>query len=448
MGALMHQMERVNREATYMAALELAYRENKKKGQSHAEAKKNAIDAATDTTLAATFDFSSYNKPRVLTTPVGRISGQFFSYPYMMSSLMVRNMYTAIKFGKLEPGERMAAAQVATGTMVNIGLYAGLTGIPLYGLFKVIGSMLAWLFDDDEEEGGLSYVDADGNIKATYDIDWWFRNVWIPKFFGPEGTVANLFGLDDDTAATLALSMEKGPISAITDIDLANSVALDFMFFVPREPRADTAEGKIVEYTFSGLTGAFGNAVMDYVKAGKDLMNGYTSRALEKAPKLYGNIAKASRFAEEGQLNYNRELVGMDADFWTSDKAILQGLGFASTEAAQRQQQNYEGRTITEKVKKAREGMLSKIRKVALDGYQYGYTPEVMAERQKVMEEWAEFNQTYPTDVIGVDTLYEVQTNAITDALKSKATRGVPLDEKGKTPYLQDIFLRRVEAEE
>jgi len=50
--------------------------------------------------------------------------------------------------------------------------------------------------------------------------------------------------------------------------------------------------------------------------------------------------------------------------------------------------------------------------------------------------------------VIGVDTLYEVQTNAITDALKSKATRGVPLDEKGKTPYLQDIFLRRVEAEE
>jgi hypothetical protein len=448
MGALMHQMERVNREATHMAALELAYRENKKKGQSHAEAKKNAIDAATDTTLAATFDFSSYNKPRVLTTPVGRISGQFFSYPYMMSSLMVRNMYTAIKFGKLEPGERMAAAQVATGTLVNIGLYAGLTGIPLYGLFKVIGSMLAWLFDDDEEEGGLSYIDANGNVKATYNIDWWFRNVWIPKFFGPDGTVANLFGLDDDTAATLALSMEKGPISAITDIDLANSVALDFMFFVPREPRADTAEGKIMEYAFSGLTGAFGNAVMDYVKAGKDLMNGYTNRALERAPKLYGNIAKANRFAEEGQLNYNRELVGMDADFWTSDKAILQGLGFASTEAAQRQQQNYEGRTIIEKVKKAREGMLSKIRKVALDGYQYGYTPEVMAERQKVMKEWIEFNQTYPTDVIGIDTLYEVQANAINDALRSKATRGVPLEEKDKTPYLRDIFLRRVEAEE
>ena len=449
MGALMHQMERVNREATYMAALELAYRENKQKGQDHAEAKKNAIEAAVETTLAATFDFSSYNKPRVLTTGVGRLAGQFMSYPYMMSSLLVRNMYTAIKFGPLEPGERKAAALIATGSLVNIGLYAGLTGLPLYGLFKVIGSMLAWLFDDEDEEGGLSYVDESGNIKATYDIDWWFRNVWIPKFFGVDGTVQNLFGYDDDTAALVALSVEKGPISAITDVDLSNSVALDFMFFVPREPRAETPEGKIVEYTFSGLTGAFGNTIMDYVKAGKDLMNGYEARALERLPKLFGNVAKANRFATEGQLNYNRELVGMDAEFWTTPKAILQALGFASTEASQRQQQNYEGRQITQRVKTARDDMLAEIRKVALDRYQYGDTPEVREEEQKIREEWVKFNNTYPTDVIGVDSFYEVQVNAVNDAIMSQATRGLPMDEKGvKTPYLRDLYLRRLQEEE
>lgn len=447
MGSLMHQMERVNREATYMAALELAYRENRKKNQSHAEAKKNAIESAVDTTLEATFDFSSYNKPRVLTSGLGRLAGQFMSYPYMMTSLLTRNMYTALKVGQLEPGERMAAAQIATGALVNIGLYAGLTGLPLYGLFKVIGSMLAWLFDDEDEEGGLSYVDENGNLKATYNIDWWFRNVWIPKFFGPDGTVANLFGLDDDTAATLALAAEKGPISAITDIDLANSVALDFLFFVPREPRAETVEGQLVEYTFAGLTGAFGNTVMDYIKAGKDLMNGYEGRALERMPKLFGNMAKANRFAEEGQLNYNRELVGMDADFWTSDKAILQALGFSSTEADQRQQQNYEAKSIRVEVEKAREDVLTKFRKVALDAYQYGPTPEVLEERQKVMEDWLEFNQRYPTDVIGMDTLYEVQTNAVDKALKSKATRGVPFDME-KTPYLRGVLRERVEAEE
>jgi hypothetical protein len=341
----------------------------------------------------------------------------------------------------------LAAAQVATGSLVNIGLYAGLTGLPLYGLFKAVGSMLAWLFDDEDEEGGLSYVDESGNIKATYDIEWWFRNVWTPKFFGPDGTVANLFGLDDDTAATLALAVEKGPISAITDVDLANSVALDVLFFIPREPRADTAEGRLVEYTFAGLTGAFGNVVMDYMKAGKDLMNGYEGRALERLPKLFGNIAKANRFAEEGQLNYNRELVGMDADFWTSDKAILQALGFASTEADQRQQQNYEAKTIRVEVEEARADMLNKFRKVALDTYQYGPTPEVLEERQKVMEEVAEFNQTYPTDVIGIDTLYETQTNAIEKALKSKASRGVPFDME-KTPYLRGMLRERVEAEE
>lgn len=449
MGTLMHQMERVNREATYMAALELAYRENKKKGQTHAEAKKNAIEAAVDTTLAATFDFSSYNKPRVLNTGVGRLAGQFMSYPYMMTSLLARNMYTAIKVSGLEPGERKAAIQTATGALFNIGLYAGLTGVPLYGLSTTIASMLLWAFgDDEEEEGGLSYLDENGNIKATYNVDWWFRNVWIPKFFGPDGTAANLFGLDAETAEVVARSVEKGPISAITDIDLSNSVALDFLFFVPRESRADTPEGKVVDYTFSAITGAAGNMVMDYIKAGKDLMNGYTDRALEKLPKLFSNIAKANRFANEGQTNYNRELVGMNADFWSSDKAILQGLGFASTEASQKQQQNYEAKSINVKVEKARADFLDKLRKTALDRYQYGVTPETEAAQQQIVKDWVTFNQTYPTHVIGIDSFYEVQNNAVNAAVESYGTRGLPMDTKGgKTPYLSDLYLRRLETE-
>jgi hypothetical protein len=447
MGTLMHQMERVNREATYMAALELAYRENKKNGQTHAEAKKNAIEAAVETTLAATFDFSSYNKPRVLNTGVGRLAGQFMSYPYMMTSLLARNMYTAIKFGELEPGERKAAIQTATGALFNIGLYAGLTGVPLYGIATTIASLLLWAFDDDdEEEGGLSYIDEDGNIKATYNIDWWVRNVWIPKTFGPDGTVANLFDLDDGTAEVLARSVEKGPISAITDIDLSNSVALDFMFFLPNESRADTPEGKVVDYTFSAVTGAAGNVVLDYIKAGKDLMNGYTDRALERLPKLFGNVAKANRFATEGQTNYNRELVGMDADFWSSDKAILQALSFASTEADQKQQQNYEAKSIKADVASAREDFLNKLRKTALDRYQYGSTPETDAAQQQIVKDWVKFNRTYPTDVIGLDSFYEVQNNAVNAAVESRGTRGLPIDEK--TPYLRDIYLRRLKTEE
>jgi hypothetical protein len=449
MGTLMHQMERVNREATYMAALELAYRENKKKGQPHAEAKKNAIEAAADTTLAATFDFSSYNKPRVLNTGVGRLAGQFMSYPYMMTSLLARNMYTAIKVSGLEPGERKAAIQTTTGTLFNIGLYAGLTGVPLYGFFTTIASLLLWAFgDDEEEEGGLSYLDKDGNIKATYNIDWWVRNVWIPQTFGPDGTVANLFDLEDDTAEIVARSVEKGPISAITDIDLSNSVALDFLFFLPRESRAETPEGKVVDYTFSAVTGAAGNTVMDYIKAGKDLMNGYTDRALEKLPKLFSSIAKANRFATEGQTNYNRELVGMDKDFWSSDKVILQALSFASTEASQKQQQNYEAKSINVKIEKARADFLNKLRKTALDRYQYGVTPETEAAQQQIVKEWVEFNQTYPTHVIGLDSFYEVQNNAVNNAVESYGTRGLPMDPKGvKTPYLSDLYLRRLETE-
>jgi F0F1-type ATP synthase delta subunit len=452
MGSLMHQMERINRETTYMAALELAYRENRKKKQSHAEAKKNAIESAVETTLEATFDFSSYNKPRILNEGVGRLAGQFQSYPWFLSSLLGRKLYTAIFGGKdLEPGERLAAAEVATGTLFNMMLYAGIKGIPLYGLGMGIASMLLWAYstfaDDDEEEGGLSYIDENGELKFTYNVEWWFRNVWLPKFLGPDGTVANLLGLDDDTAATVALAASRGAIPAITDVDVSNSVALEFMFFLPEESRADTLGGKIVEYTFTAFGGAFGNTVMDYAKAAEDLMAGYTNRALERMPRLFGNVAKAYRFAEEGQLNYDRELVGMDKDFWTDDKVILQALSFASTEASQRQEQNYEARTIRKDVEKARVDMLNKFRKVALDTHQYGPTPEVLKERREVMKEVAEFNATYPTHIIGFDTLYETQTNAIEKALKSKASRGVPFDME-KTPYLRGMLRERVEAEE
>jgi len=446
MGALMHQMERTNREATYMAALELAYRENKKKGQTHAEAKKNAIEAAVETTLAATFDFSAYNKPRILTSDVGRLAGQFMTYPYMMSSLLVRNLYTAIKFGPLEPGERLAAAQTAAGALINIGLYAGLTGLPLYGLAKVIGSMLAWLFDDDDEEGGLSYIDAEGNIKATYDIDWWFRNVFIPRHFGADGTVANLFGLDDATAGTLARAVEKGPISAITDIDLANSVALDFMFFLPEAPRTEKPEQQVTETVFNTLTGAAGGVAMDYLKAGKDAMDGYTLRALEKMPKLYGNVAKAMRFSEEGQRTYQGELLGMDKDFWTSDKAILMSLGFNSTEAGQRQKQYYDAKKLEKGITAERNKVLSQWRKFIVDVELKGYTPELQAERDRVLEERNAYNRKFPTNPIGTDTLFETQTNALEKMRSSNVTRGVPIDEK--SPYLKDILVRRLNAEE
>lgn len=448
MGSLMHQMERVNREATYMAALELGYRKARDAGKPHEVAKQEAIESALETTLAATFDFSAYNKPRILTGTAGRLAGQFFTYPYMMSSLLVRNLYTAIKFGPLEPGERKAAAQIAVGALLNIFAYAGSTGLPLYGLAKLIGSMLAWAFDDDDEEGGLTYVDENGDLKATYDIDWWWRNVFIPRHFGAGGTVPTLFDLDADTAEMLARAVEKGPISAITDVDLANSVALDFLFFLPEQPKAETTQGKIAETALNVITGAAGSTVIDYAKAIEDAMGGYTLRALEKIPKLYGNIAKSMRFSEEGQRTYQGELLGMDKDFWTSDKAILQGLGFSSTEADVRQKQFYDGKKITKEVAAERDKVLSQWRKFIVDVELRGFTPELQAERNRVLEERNKYNAKYPTDPISTDTLFETQMNALEKMRTSTATRGVPLDVTGKTPYLEDIYMRRIKAEE
>jgi hypothetical protein len=449
MGGLMHQMERVNREATYMAALELGYRENIKRGLSHEKAKAKAIEDATASTLEATFDFSAYNKPRVFNEGIGKVAGQFFTYPYMLSSLVARKLFTAIKKGPLEPGERVAAAEIAAGTLMNLGLYAGLTGLPFYGLAKVIGYMMANLFDDDDEEGGLTYFDPEtGDIRATYDIDWWFRNVWIPKFFGPGGTVATLFDLTPEQAKALELSAAKGPISALTDVDLANSVALDFFFFLPEEPRAETLEGQLVETVFNAVTGASGSMLLDYAKAGRDLMNGYTERALEKLPKVVSNPLKAARFAKEGQLNYQDELVGMDKDFWTSDKQILQSLGFASTEADRKIEQAYGAKGIERKIEAERNRVSDRFKKAVRRMEKEQASPEAEAELNETLAAVNEYNQVYPTHPISGPSLSTMANNAVADMRKSQAFKGVPFDMEGKTPYLTRMMRQRAEEQQ
>lgn len=454
MGAFFHQMERTNREATYMAALELAYRQGRKDNKSHQQAKKDAIEDAINTTLEAAFDFSSYNKPRILSSRVGRMGGQFFSYPYFMNSLLARKMYVSI-FGGLQKGDRQAALEIATGTLVNLSLYAGVVGIPVFGAISGIVTAFnaakeAFAGDDDEEEGGLSYIDEDGNIRATYNFEWWFRNVFIPRHFGADGTVANLFGLTPETAETVALSIEKGPISAITDVDLANKVALEFLFFLPEEPRAKDAKGMLGEYALGAMTGAAGGVAMDYAQALEDVMGGYEKRALEKLPKLYGNLFKALRFGEEGQLNqYSREVVGMEADFWTDEKVIIQALGFSSTKASQRVKQVYEGRRIKADVAAKRNKVLEEYRKVALDSYQYGDTPEVITAKDKVFDNIRKFNNKYPTDLIDADTLYRSHINAVEKAQISRSTGGIPIDlKKGRTPYLGDLYGRNFPSED
>jgi hypothetical protein len=449
MGGLMHQMERVNREATYMASLELAYRDNRAKEMPHDAAKAKAIEDARALTMEATFDFSTYNKPRVFTEGVGKVAGQFYTYPYMMNSLLVRNLFTAMKTAKLPREERMAAAQIAAGTLMNIGLYAGLTGIPLYGVGAVIGKMLAYLFDDDDDEGGLSYIDLEtGELKATYDIDWWFRNVWIPKFLGPGGTAATLFDLTPEQAETAVLMADKGPISALTDIDLANSTALSFFFFLPEEPRADSLEGQMAETVFNVVLGASGSMLMDYAKGIRDLTNGYTDRALEKLPKVMSNPLKALRYAEEGQLNYKNELVGMDKEFWSTDKLLLQSLGFASTEADRTVETLYRAKEIDAKVDKERARVLEQFKRAISTMQALGETPQ----REKVVDEAVEkverFNATYVDRQISLQSLQDAADNAKRGVEGSKARQGIPVNERGEVPlYLQSEFERRAREE-
>lgn len=447
MAGLMHQMERVNREGTYMAALELGYRAARRQGMGHEAAKAKAIEDAITDAVEAAFDFTAYNKPRIFTGGIGRVAGQFFTYPYMLMSLLARNTFKALGAGNLPKAERLAAAELSAGVLMNIGLYAGLVGTPLYSIAKVIGWMVADMFDDDDDEGGLSYIDKEtGELKATYDIDWWFRNVWIPKFFGPGGTVAEMFDLSPEMAQIIEQSALKGPISVLSGVDLANSIALDFGFFMPEEPRSETLELQMAETAFNAFGGAAASMLMDYGRMVKDVLDGRTDRMLDKAPKLVAGPAKAVRFGAEGQRGYTGELVGMDKEFWTTDKQLLQALNFAATEADIKSETGYSARKLTRDIEAKRTKVLEKFKFAINRMTVYGENPETEALVERAVEAVDEYNTKYESDPISYGSLNEVASNVREKIGQSEEFEGLPFDTKGKTPYLERMLDRRLMA--
>jgi hypothetical protein len=425
-----HHSERISREIMYMSSFELAYADNLKKGMGSAEAASKAKERAMKIVYDSLFNYTQYNKPRVMKSPGGRLAFQFLSYPAQMTSFLLRNFYGMLPLLNKE-GKREASIKFF-GTLINTGLFAGVTGLPLYSF--IIGMaegfrelMRPGMGDDDEEYADEDYdEDADGNPLGKRSLDLWFRNWLIPTYFGEGSSLAKVLGLNEEQAALLSRSVEAGPISALTDLNFGASTSLDGLWFRNDTPAATSREA-FINFAF-GFTGPFGSIGANIAGAFDDFNNGQMNRGVEKMlPAFLRGPAVSQRLAKEGLQTKQGDQI-MDPEFYHTGKILAQGLGFASTEAAQIQKSNFLAKSVVTKINGEKTKLLNKLDVVARDG-----TDEAL---DKALLDIDKFNRKNAMMAINGETISKSLQNRA--ASRGKSYQGLSVSDK-EMPFVYPL---------
>jgi hypothetical protein len=356
MGGAFHHAERISREIMFMSSFELAYADYKQKGMDDKAAFNAATEKALQLTYDALFNYTQYNKPRLMKgSPGAKLATQFLTYPLQMTSYLVRNFYGMLPF--LNKDEKKEAAIKFFGTLGMTGLFAGVTGFPLYSFIMGVAEGMRELMRDDEDEDYDE--DDEGNPLGKRNLDVWFRNSFIPSYFGPDSNLASALGLTEEDAKTLARSVEMGPLSAVTGLNLGASTSLDGLWFRDDTP-GNTSREAFQNFIF-GFSGPIGSIGSNIAGAFDDFNNGQINRGFEKlAPAWLRGSLTAYRLSKEGATTTKGDEI-VNAEFYTTGKLAAQALGFGNTEVAQIQKSNFMAKQVITKIEKQTATLLNRL---------------------------------------------------------------------------------------
>jgi hypothetical protein len=434
-----HHAERITREIAYMSTFELEYAKARKEGKTSDEATERGIEKATEITYESLFNYSNYNKPRIAKHWATKIPYQFMSFPLQMTSYLARNFYAMLPYLNKE-GKREAAIKFF-GTLGMTTLFAGVTGLPMYsailGVAEGVREMFRGEDDDDYDE------DDEGNPLGKRNLDLWFREWFLPHYFGDGSALARALNLTPEQAAMLTRSVKMGPISALTDLNIGSSVSLDNLFFRSSNPAKDS-KGALMQMAYDFTFGALGSTAAKIAEASDDFNNGHFNRAVEGfLPAFARGTAVATRLSEEGSKT-RQGLEVKNAEFYTMGKLFAQALGFASTEVADLQRANYLAKQIDVKINAEKTHML-KLLDVAMQKYENSPTEANENNVDKVLDKITKYNNKngYGDYVITGETIansIKARNKRIGSAYQGLSVSPknqqfiYPLVEKGRSP--------------
>jgi len=413
MSGAFHHTERMSREIMFMSTAELEFAKQKKAGATDAEAKAAAIEAGVDVTYESLFNYTQYEKPRIMKTPVGRISTQFLTFPLQMTSFLIRNGLGMIK-AQPTAGARKEAATKFFGTLGMTAMFAGVVGLPGFSAVMGMAEMLREAMRpdmDDEDADGWYDVDDNGNPLGKRDLHLWFREIFLPSIFGPGSSVADFLGLTDAQAKLLQRSVELGPISAITDMNVGASTALDNMWFQDSVPSKDLKSG-FQQMAFNGIFGPLGSMGEQVMSGIDDINKGNFSRGMEKfAPAFFRGSLKAARLSEEGESTAGGFKL-KEAEWYTTGKILAQTLNFSSTEVAEIQKANFLAKQVAVGIEKDRTKVLGLL-DTAITKYNTNPTDARWESVEEALHGVRQYNY--------VNGFYPIETDTVNKSLKGRA---------------------------
>lgn len=419
-----HGAEKFNREIVAMSSFDLAYEQAKKDGYSDEAAFKKAVGIAKDLTYKSMFDYSTLNKPRYFQQPLMKVILQFKQFSQQMTYLLARSTYEAMhtdysadelkdisdrikedhrqnkpNLPPLTDTELDAATQqyikdVRTeardrlaGTLGMTAIFAGASGLPLWGMVAGVMNVMQAVFGEDEEE---------------FDFDNWFKN-WCNRTFG--GFVGD--------------SISRGVVSQVLGADIGSRLGLNDMWY--RDTRKSADEVSAVQNMMVNLLGPTAGLVINSAEALKQFNDGHIERSLETAsPALIKNILKGIRLETEGRATTLRgnELIG---DI-THKEAFTQALGFSPERLAQRQKSNIEMKTAEQKILTRRQALL--------DGFFMSIDNGDDSMRERVLDKVISFNRAHPGVAIKANQLSASVKTRFKMRAMAESTGGMPINKK------------------
>jgi len=420
-----HAAEKYNRETTFMATFDMAYRKYIEKGYTKEKAYEAALQDSRNLVQDTMFNYNTINKPRYFRGDTRNIILQFKQYPQHMTVLLYRTFEKAWRSDidaeverarvqiKNAPEEEQKAKLDALradleeqrkesrhqfmGMMATTFVTAGMSGLPMFFIFEGVAKAMHAIFGDDDD----------------LDVDNWFKNWCNDTFGGFAGHTIN-----------------RGFLTAATGINFADrmSINLNDMWFP--DVKQSTDEVTYVENMMISLLGPTASAILKFPDAWKKYNSGNTERAVETlVPSAIKNVMAGTRYLVEGEA---KTLTGATlVDQVNPAQALTQMLGFTPEEIALAQKKAFGEKNAAVKIEAAKTNIINGFF-IAIDK---GDTDMLT----KALEKVHKFNKLYPTDPIETDSLVNSVRKHYEDRVKANLHGGVNISKK-LYPILDQIY--------
>jgi len=303
--------------------------------------------------------------------------------------------------------ERLEAANQFFGTLTMSFAIAGVMGIPGFSFALGILSGLRNMMMGEDDEDPIT----------KRDLEFWFRNVWLPQTFG-NVKIGN---------RTLDELLDRGLVATVTGYDISSSLSLNNMWFPEMKEQA-TAEATMKDYFFALGGPSVSLAVSQFPKAIDYFRQGKVVQGTEQLlPGLLRAPLTAFRYSKEGATTASGAII-KNKDEFTVGQIIGQGMGFATEGLVAQREAIFKANALMLQVKNERKALIARL---DLE------TRSEDGDVNKIMEDITKFNIKNFFDPITGETINESLRNRL--KRRQMTERGFPLDKK-YYPQLMELI--------